>query len=240
MKPRHRLLDFVGQLGDATQALADLFSRHQAPVVASRPAPEDDLEARFRSELEALGGEIVATPSGPADALTSWLRSEIESLERPLRVAVDPQLADAQGLHHLPSLLDSLQATDCDVVPATGRGGLDQTTLAEVDLGVTLADFAIAETGTLVETVRAGRPRALSLLPPHHLCIVPRERLLPDLEALFENQSLNENAVASPFQNYFTWISGPSRTADIEKQLTIGVHGPGRLTVCFVDGSSAL
>lgn len=239
MKPRHRLLDFVGQLGDRTIALADLFSRHEAPVVASRPAPEDDLEGRFHRELDALGGEVIDRPdksasSTDADALTSWFRNEINTLGRPLQVAVDPQLVEAQGPGHLPGLLNSLRTAGCDVVLAEGQDGLDQSTLAEVDLGITLADLAIAETGTLVETVRPKRPRALSLLPPHHLCIVPRSRLVPDLEAVFDH--LGDPTSNDPFQSYFTCISGPSRTADIEKQLTIGVHGPGRLTVFFVDG----
>lgn len=238
MKPRHRLLDFVGRLSNAATALNDLFSRHEAPVVASRPAVGDDLEARFRRELEALGGEILSRPGAPseptdiAEAFTGWLRDETETLGRPLRVAVDPQLTDAAEPEALPWLLHSLRSTGCTVATV-----LDQSTLAAVDLGVTLADVAIAETGTLVETVRSGRPKALSLLPPHHLSLVPRARLVPDLEALFSH--LGDPASDAPFQSYFTCISGPSRTADIEKQLTIGVHGPGRLTVCFVDGPTA-
>lgn len=239
MKPRHRLLDFVGQLGDRATALADLFSRHEAPVVASRPAPEDDLEDRFRRELDTLGGKVLGGPGNSAsptdaDALASWLKNETDTLGQPLQVAVDPQLVEAQGPVHLPGLLEGLRTAGCDVVLAEGQDGLDQPTLAEVDLGITLADLAIAETGTLVETVRPNRPRALSLLPPHHLCIVPRGRLVPDLEAVFDQ--LGDPTSNDPFQSYFTCISGPSRTADIEKQLTIGVHGPGRLTVFFVDG----
>jgi len=121
---------------------------------------------------------------------------------------------------------------DVAALPAPEAGKTGEI-LSAAALGVTLADHAVAETGTVVQVSRPWRPRSISLLPPVHLAILPEDRILPDLGELLaarERESPGGGA-------YFTLITGPSRTADIEKVLTIGVHGPGRLVVAIVDGS---
>jgi L-lactate dehydrogenase complex protein LldG len=101
--------------------------------------------------------------------------------------------------------------------------------LGGVGLGLTGADAALADTGALVLTAGPGRGRLVSLLPPVHVAIVPVDRLVPSLGALFAARPglLDEssNVVA---------IAGPSRTADIEMTLTHGVHGPKRVYAVLV------
>jgi L-lactate dehydrogenase complex protein LldG len=92
--------------------------------------------------------------------------------------------------------------------------------------GLTGVLAAVAETGSLLIASATRAQAVASLLPPIHLAIVHREQILPSLEAALER--VRQRGEAS-----FVLISGPSRTADIEMTLTIGVHGPGR-TVVFL------
>jgi len=98
----------------------------------------------------------------------------------------------------------------------------DKRTLAECDLGVTGADAALPETGTLVLRAAPEHPQLASLLPRVHLAIVRPTALRPDLHQVLEE-------IKGDPRVHF--ISGPSRTADIEKTLAIGVHGPKTLYV---------
>lgn len=98
-------------------------------------------------------------------------------------------------------------------------------------IGITSCDWAIAETGSLLMLSRPGQERIASLLPPVHIAIVERSQILPDLyDAIRELsksgfEGLPSNAV---------FITGPSKTGDMELELTTGVHGPGRWCVVVV------
>ncbi|HSL53478.1 MAG TPA: lactate utilization protein [Pyrinomonadaceae bacterium] len=98
------------------------------------------------------------------------------------------------------------------------------------DVGVSTAQLAIAETGTLVLDSACERHRLVSLVPPVHIAIVNASAIV---ETLSDALTLIQKNEISPA---ITFITGPSRTADIELTLTIGVHGPQELYV-IVDGS---
>jgi L-lactate dehydrogenase complex protein LldG len=110
------------------------------------------------------------------------------------------------------------------VDPATGASRRDAQ--AQAAVGVTGCDGAIAETGTLVLLTREGCPRAASLLPPLHVAVVRPQDLRFGMTEFFAEHG-DEIAAAT----CCTLVSGPSRTADIELTLTLGVHGPGRVVV---------
>lgn len=101
---------------------------------------------------------------------------------------------------------------------------------AEVQVGITSADFALADTGTLVFLSESGESRLLSLLPPCHIAVIERVKILTGLDELF-------TVVPDPGaqSSAMVLITGPSRTADIEMRLVRGVHGPGELHVVIVD-----
>lgn len=98
----------------------------------------------------------------------------------------------------------------------------DKHELATCDLGVTEAEYLLPETGTLVLQSSAGNPRAVSLLPRVHLAIVHPEMLRADMHQVFAEAKKG---------HYLLFITGPSRTADIELTVTLGVHGPRSLYV---------
>jgi len=98
--------------------------------------------------------------------------------------------------------------------------------MALCDLGVTEADYLLPETGTLVLKSSFVQPRAVSLLPRIHLAIVRPEILRADLHQVFSE---------SKDDHYLVFITGPSRTADIELTVTLGVHGPKNLFVWIME-----
>lgn len=97
-----------------------------------------------------------------------------------------------------------------------------------VQVGISQLDLAIADTGTLCQDATDVNMRLVSTLPGVHIALVPTDGLVTNLaEALEKYQGM--------VPGYLAFITGPSRTADIERVLTIGVHGPERLIVLFVD-----
>jgi L-lactate dehydrogenase complex protein LldG len=98
--------------------------------------------------------------------------------------------------------------------------------MAFCDLGITEADYLLPETGTLVLRSSAEKPRAVSLLPRIHLAIVCPGMLRADMHQVFAE---------AKDQHYLVFITGPSRTADIELTVTLGVHGPKNLQVWMMD-----
>lgn len=102
---------------------------------------------------------------------------------------------------------------------------------ANAGLGISELEYAIAEIGTLVGNATSIESRMVSILPPVHMVLLRSENILPTL--LDAISVYNKNLGELP--RYLTFVSGPSRTADIERVLTIGVHGPGRLIIVFID-----
>ena len=98
------------------------------------------------------------------------------------------------------------------------------------DVGITTVDYALADTGTLVLISGQGRARAASLLPPVHVALVETRQIIAGLDDLFGLLAENDGELASAV----TFITGPSRTADIELTLVVGVHGPQQLHVCLL------
>lgn len=95
--------------------------------------------------------------------------------------------------------------------------------------GISWMDWGVAETGTLIGNASAVDLRLVSTLPPIHIAILPAGRIVADMAAALARLDVRR----SPF---VAAITGPSRTADIERVLTIGVHGPRRLLIVLIRG----
>ena len=122
-------------------------------------------------------------------------------------------------------------------VPTSCRTGLDRSCAAphldrtcgkdrQAEVGLTGCDAAIAETGSLVFRLGKGKSRAIALLPPLHVAVVQPRDFCFSMGEFFQMHAERVAASAS-----CTFVTGPSRTADIELTLTLGVHGPGKLVV---------
>ncbi len=103
--------------------------------------------------------------------------------------------------------------------------------LAGIDIGLTFVDFGIAETGTLVIDSSNEDLRLATMISEVHIGVLPVSRLRPDAFAL--ETELQQNMRSAP--NYTAFITGASRTADIERVLTLGVHGPLELHILLME-----
>jgi L-lactate dehydrogenase complex protein LldG len=107
----------------------------------------------------------------------------------------------------------------------------DVTALEKCDAGISECDALVAQTGSVLVTNHSAGGRALSVLPPHHVVLARREQLVADLPAAFE---LLKKKYAANYPSMISFITGPSRTGDIERILVLGAHGPKKLTIiCF-------
>jgi L-lactate dehydrogenase complex protein LldG len=101
-------------------------------------------------------------------------------------------------------------------------------TASKARFGISQMEWALADTGSLAQNSSVIEQRLVSSLSIIHIAFVPTNGILPDMPALLSRVNPKECA-------YLAMITGPSRTADIERVLTIGVHGPERLVIVFID-----
>ena len=109
--------------------------------------------------------------------------------------------------------------------------------MAQAEVGITGVDYAIAETGSIVLLPRTGLSRLVSLLPPVHVALVRIHEVVESLEDLFILQRLAYHK--GEMNNYMNIITGPSRTADIEQTVVVGVHGPKEAHMVIVNSKDA-
>jgi L-lactate dehydrogenase complex protein LldG len=171
-----------------------------------------DPVARFEHELDAVGGKIHRSRGGrTADALAPILQ--------------------ARGT---PAVLIARDGVPEDIEAAVTRAGgkvrwwpdASRDEVASADIGVTGALWAVAETGTVAVSSSPPSGRAPSLLPPVHVAFVAAERIVPSTAELFRRI-----ASMTEFPSNLVLITGPSKSADIGLELTLGVHGPAELHV---------
>ena len=104
----------------------------------------------------------------------------------------------------------------------------DAKALDKCDAGITECDALVAQTGSVLVTNRSAGGRALSILPPHHVVLARRDQLLRDLPSAFQ---LLRRKYGANYPSMISFITGPSRTGDIERILVLGAHGPKKLTI---------
>ncbi|HEY0603214.1 MAG TPA: lactate utilization protein [Herpetosiphonaceae bacterium] len=185
---------------------------------------------QFEAELTALHGHVHIC-DGAADALEQ-LGSLLEAAGAQRVMAWNPEDLPIPGVE---SLLEGMgiACVDPQVLGAGDRTArLDA--LEPIAVGLTGAQAAVAESGSMLVLSDNGRGRLASLLPPMHIAVIPADRIvqtLPDAFALLKQEHGDE--LFSDHSNLAV-ISGPSRTADIELSLTLGVHGPKEVHVIVV------
>lgn len=209
-------------MSERSRMLADIAARLCRKVGASAPPPPplaamptiaaEALVATFAQKLAAIGGHVHHATAATVGAVVGGVLQQIDAK----RVFA----SDAEALRAL--------ATSKPQLRWHGPDDPRQELLA-TDVGITTAWLGIAETGTLVLRSDLERSRQASLVPPVHIALLDSRRLVPTLGAALAQ-------LPRPLPPAVTFVTGPSRTADIELQLVVGVHGPKALHVILLDG----
>lgn len=181
------------------------------PALSAMPAiAADALVTTFQQKLQAIGGHVHhATPTNVGAVVAALLRQ---------LAATRAFSSDADAIRKVTAATADLQWLGPDAPRAE---------LLACDVGVTTAWLGIAETGTLVLRSDLERSRQASLVPPVHVALLDSRRLVGTLGAALAE-------LPRPLPPAVTFVTGPSRTADIELQLVVGVHGPKSLHVVLI------
>ena len=173
--------------------------------------------ARFHDALAAVGGHciVVSDDRAAADAVQQIIKQK-----QAQRIAV----SDAPLVQKVCAQIKSDAVQFAQTEPPE---------LFACDIGITSAQWAVAETGTLVLESDRERHRLSSLVPPVHVAIIEAAQVRQTLGEVL--QAIGEQGPAG-LSRTVTFITGPSRTSDIELTLAIGVHGPGELYVIIIAG----
>jgi L-lactate utilization protein LutC len=190
------------------------------------------LVEKFQKEFELVSGEFHFREGGIAvvHLLTQIIQSSASKKVAISQHGICERLGVAEGLQaQLPDL--NLLLEDIESENSFDRTHL-RDAMAQVQLSVTGAEYLIADTGTIVTIAGAQASRQISLLPSIHVVLATPEQIFPNMADLFlEIQRIHGTKLPG---SALTCITGPSRTADIEKVLIKGVHGPMRLVLVMV------
>ena len=202
-------------------SLSNEPDRQLPPIPEIWPVENPSIETmadRFITELEAVTGEVhrCETMETAAEKLASIVEElDAEAIGRTDHVLCDELVAD------LPPecfLLDTPEA--------------DATELAKLPAALVAADTLLADTGTSMVACATPHHRLMCYLPPVCILIAKTDQLVEHMPAAWEK--IAARAADPELRGEFVFITGPSRTADIEKILILGVHGPKRLVVLLV------
>lgn len=199
----------------ASRPFDTVYTEHHIPAnrVAGIERSEEiaDLPLQFKANLDAVAGNCRVVDNEREAAVA--IQNIVDELE-PLTIAI----SDSGKVNDLIERIN----TNAAVLNNATKGEL-----FDCDVGITAAQWAIAETGTLVLESDRESSRLTSLLPPVHICILDAKNIRSTMGEILQ-------IVQNGLSKTVTFITGPSRTSDIELTLAIGVHGPRELYVIVV------
>ena len=232
----------LGKPFSASRQKADLFSREMSAETRAileriKNRTADDRKKLLETLIEAAGpihltvrkcvdinavtaaiAEVVRDKDpewGDKKRVVAWQHPLIESLNLP----------DALSEQGVPVFFADLQKTDEERL----RQGI-----IDAYIGITSADFCMADTATLVMRTRPGQARSVSLVPAIHIAVVELNRIIADLKELYALLKWDPQASKEGVTNCMTFISGPSKTADIEATMVHGAHGPREVHIIVI------
>jgi L-lactate dehydrogenase complex protein LldG len=227
MTEREKIL---GRIHEALQNKTPESGAHGA-AVATPGAAAGGTPPSFRDWLP-LAGQTVAEQFELFAKNCADLKANFQLLAgRDELKAALLKLRDAEKWQRIASHngeLSNFASRSLGLPTVTTDQGYDVQALEQCDAGITECEVLIAQTGGLVVTSRGTGGRALSVLPPHHVVVARRDQLVADLPAAF---AFLQQKYAPDFPSMISFITGPSRTGDIERILVMGAHGPKKLTI---------
>jgi L-lactate dehydrogenase complex protein LldG len=222
----------LGRIREALREPAPRHHEHAATTSASGVA----VTAPFREWLPGVGdsaedriacfarlSEMLRTEFVPCASMAAATK-HIAGLATELgwkRLATHAGELNDRVVKKLPESLELLRI----------EAGYDRDALEASDAGLTECECLVAQTGSVCVTALSSGGRNLSVLPPHHVVVARRAQMVVDLTAAYE---LLAQKYGANYPSFMSFITGPSRTGDIERILVLGAHGPKKLTVLLV------
>jgi len=194
----------------------------------ARPEPA---ERYYRNLMPPAGGkgedrlELFARNVTALSGVFHHAGSFEEAVERLKKMATELKWKKV-ACHGTGTAFKAAQALGLDVLNTDG--GYEKLALEKCDAGITECDALVAQTGSVLVTAQSAGGRGLSILPPHHVVLADNKQLVADLSEAF---IVLEKKYGTNYPSSLSFITGPSRTADIEQQLVLGAHGPKKLTI---------
>ena len=158
---------------------------------------------------------------GSQKSVVAWKHPLIESLNLP----------DALADQNVPVYIAALKENDADETFREKERERVRKHVVDSYIGVTSADFCMAETASLVMRTRPGQARSVSLVPSIHIAVLRQDQIIADLKELYALIQWDPEGCGEGLTNCMTFISGPSKTADVEATMVHGAHGPREVYV---------
>lgn len=210
--------DIIG--GICTKAGAGLPSGRQMVVTKSKSMATEEIE--LNPYLEGLGMEVVETDLG--ERMVQLTHTHPSHLIAP---AIHLTKEDAARVFGTEATVEAIQLH--------ARESLREKFI-EATVGISGANIAIAETGTIVLVTNEGNADLTTTLPIVHIALFGVDKLVATMDdAVAVLRMLPRSGTGQLISSYVNWITGPSRSADIEQSLTIGVHGPREMHCVILD-----
>ncbi len=214
-------------IDDARRIIGDIARSHDAKLITKSKSMATE-EIELNDYLEGLGIEVVETDLG------EWI----------IQIAKEhPSHLIAPAIHitreRVAALFSAMSGepvpSDTQTLVKFARRKLREKFIA-ADIGITGANIGIASTGTIAIVTNEGNADLVATLPPVHIAVLGVEKIVPTLDEATEIlKVLARNATGQKFSSYVNFITGPSRTGDIEMDLAMGVHGPLEQHIVLLD-----
>jgi L-lactate dehydrogenase complex protein LldF len=211
--------DIIGQI---CSNASDTRQRSAGRPIVTKVKSMATEEIELNPYLESMGLEVVETDLG----------------ERMVQLThTHPSHIIAPAIHLTKEDAARVAGTEPDIhaIQMHFRESLRQKFIAAV-VGISGANIAIAETGTIVLVTNEGNADLTTTLPPVHIALFGIDKLVATLDdAVAVLRMLPRSATGQVMSSYVNWITGPSRSGDVEQSLTIGVHGPREMHCVILD-----
>jgi L-lactate dehydrogenase complex protein LldG len=228
----------TGIFTDETGAILDRIKHRSA---ADRQQLTDrlmEMAAPINLKVTVLKDQAAATAAiadlvqnkapewGDQKQVVMWQHPLLESLN----------LADALAAQNVPLHVTEFKSFSTDEDFANQERDQIRKNVIDSYIGITSADFCMAETATLVMRTRPGQARSVSLVPSIHVAVITLDQIIADLKELYALIKWDPEVQKEGLTNCMTFISGPSKTADVEATMVHGAHGPREVYVYVIAG----
>jgi len=223
----------TGQFTAETGAILDRIKHRSA---ADRQQLLDrliEMAAPINLKVTVLKDRVAATTSivdliqnkapewGDQKKVVMWQHPLLESLN----------LADALAAQNVPLYVADFEDADAEEVSMNQQRERIRKKVTDAYIGITSADYCMADTASLVMRTRPGQARSVSLVPSIHVAVIHLDQVILDLKELYALLQWNPDVQKEGLTNCMTFISGPSKTADVEATMVHGAHGPREVYV---------